>query len=227
MANRKLEMLLNRVEVKETGARRNSGQHMVIATLVWPRPRIAERVSAKTLAFEKNVLDLKKADWISRIVFKELIDGPFGIELGVTERMSDSEVADFFKFLGSSLMKLMGNEAEDMMTSSLTGGLVKIPFQFLSKFISDIGDKGPKIIASGSLCLHTEETWNPPSPKGSGGTRKKNTETKTFKVPLTAPEKIYKVTRTRRHGRMQTRRRTLLKAGEENGVIEFTGKVYG
>ena len=52
MANRTLEMLLNKVEVKETGARRKSGQHMVIATLVWPRPLIAERISAKTLEFE-------------------------------------------------------------------------------------------------------------------------------------------------------------------------------
>ena len=216
MANRTLELMLDKVTVKETGARRKKGQHMVIATLVWPRPLIAERVSAKTLAFEGNVVDLKKSDWITRIVFKERVDGPFGVELGVTERMSDSEIADFFKFLGSSLMKLMGNEAEDMMTSSLTGGLIKIPFQFLSKFISDIGDKGPKIIAGGSICLHAEETW-----------KKKNTETKTFKVPLTAPETIYKVTRTRRHGQMQSRRRTILKAGDDNGIIEFAGKVYG
>jgi len=216
MANRTLEMMLDRVEVKETGARRKDGQHMVIATLVWPRPLIAERVSAKMLGFEGNVVDLKKSDWITRIVFKERVDGPFGIELGVTERMSDSEIADFFKFLGSSLMKLMGNEAEDMMVSSLAGGLVKIPFQFLSKFITDLGDKGPKIIAGGSICLHAEETW-----------KKKNTETKTFKVPLTAPETIYKVTRTRRQGRLQTRKRKLLDAGSENGVLEFTGKVYG
>ena len=216
MANRTLEMLLNKVEMKETGSRRKSGQHMVIATLVWPRPRIAERVSAKTLQFEENVLDLKKSDWITRIVFKELIDGPFGVEMGVTERMSDSEVAEFFKFLGASFMKLMGNEAEDLMTSSLAGGLVKIPFQFLSKFIADIGDKGPKIIGSGSLCLHAEETW-----------KKKNTETKTFKVPLTAPEGIYKTSRTRQHGEVKVRRRLLLKAGAENGMIEFTGKVYG
>ena len=216
MANRTLEMMLDRVEVKETGARRKDGQHMVIATLVWPRPLIAERVSAKTLGFEGNVVDLKKSDWITRIVFKERVDGPFGIELGVTEQMSDSEIADFFRFLGSSLMKLMGSEAEDMMASSLGGGLIKIPFQFLGNFISDLGDKGPKIIARGSICLHAEETW-----------KEENAETKTFQVPLTAPETIYKVTRTRRHGEMQSRRRTILKAGDDNGIIEFTGKVYG
>lgn len=232
MANRRLELMLDRVEVKETGARRKKGRHMVIVTLVWPRPRIAERVSAKTLEFKDNVVDLKKSDWISRIVFKESIDGRFGIELGVTERMSDSEVADFFRFLGSSFMKLMGNGAEDMMASCLGGGLAKIPFQYLSKFISDLGDKGPKIIASGSIVVHSEETWNSSSSRLSRGqnsaaARKKNTETKSFKVPLTAPETIYKVTRTRRHGEMQTRRRTIMKAGEDNGVIEFTGKVYG
>ena len=93
MANRTLEMMLDRVEVKTTGARRKDGRHMVIATLVWPRPLIAERVSAKTLGFEGNVVDLKKSDWITRIVFKERVDGPFGLELGVTEQMSDSEIA--------------------------------------------------------------------------------------------------------------------------------------
>ncbi len=216
MANRRLELMLDKVTVKETGARRKKGRHVVIVTLVWPRPRIAERVSAKTLEFEDNVADLKKSGWIDRIVFKELVDGPFGIELGVTERMSDSEVADFFKFLGSSLVKLIGNEVEDTMGGSLSGGLVKIPFQYLSKFITKIGDKGPKIIASASINVHAEETW-----------KKKNTETKTFKVPLTAPETIYKVIRTRRHGQMQSSRRTILKAGDDNGIIEFTGKVYG
>jgi len=208
--------MLDRVKLKEAGARQKKGRHIVIVTLIWPRPRISERVSAKTLEFENNVIDLKKSDWISRIMFKELIDGPFGIDIEVTEQMSDSEIAEFLRFLGSSLMKLAGNEAEDMMAGSLAGGLVKIPFQYLSKFVSKLGDKGPKIIASGSVVLHSEETW-----------KKKNTETKTFKVPLVAPETITQVTRTRRHGEMQTRRRTIMKAGEENGVIEFTGKVYG
>ena len=156
MANRTLEMLLNKVEVKETGAKRKQGRHMVIATLVWPRPRIAERVYAKTVELEENAVDLKKADWITRIVFKELVDGPFGIELKVTEAMSDSQIADFFRGVGSALMKLTGNEAEDMMASSLAGGLVKMPFQYLSQYISDLGDNGPKIIASGSLCLHAD-----------------------------------------------------------------------
>ena len=213
MGNRAFEVLLDRVEVKETGERK-AGQHMVMASLVWPRPRIAERVAVKTVDLDKGVVDLKKAKWTDRIVFKELIDGPFGLELGVTERVTDSEFAEFLRFMASSVLKVAGGEAEDMMTNAVLGGVVKVPFQFLAKMISDSGKDGPKVIAAGSLDLHSEETW------------KKN-ESKQFKVPLTAPETIYKVTRRRREGTLQTRRRKLIEAGTDNGVIVFTGKVYG
>ncbi len=213
MANRTLEMMLDRVELKETGSRRDEGEHLVIVTLVWPRPLVAERVSAKTLSFVGNVVDLKKSDWIERIIFKERIDGAFGVELGVTERMSDSEIAEFFKVLGSSLMKLVGNEAEDLMASSLAGGLIKVPFQFLSKYIANANDESPNLIASGSVCLHAEDSWQ-------------DSEVMSFKVPLTAPENIYKDPKVRQHGETHPRGRTVLEAGADNGVIEFTGKVY-
>ena len=213
MGNRAFEVLLDRVEVKETGDRK-AGQHLVMASLVWPRPRIAERVAVKTVDIEKGFVDLKKARWTERIVFKELIDGPFGIEFGVTERVTDSQFAEFLRFMSSSVLKVAGGEAEDMMTNAVLGGVVKVPFQFLAKMISDSGKDGPKVIASGSLDLHSEETW------------KKN-EWKQFKIPLTAPETIYKVTRRRREGRLQTRRRKLIEGGTDNGVIVFTGKVYG
>jgi len=213
MAGRVLEVLLDRVEVKETGDRK-AGQHMVMASLVWPRPRIADRAAVKTFDLEKGMIDLKKATWIKRVVFKEVIDGPFGIEFGVTERVTDSQFAEFLRFMSSSVLKVAGGEAEDMVTNAVLGGVVKVPFQFLAKMILDSGKDGPKVIASGSLDLHSEETW------------KKN-ESKQFKVPLTAPETIYKVTRRRREGTFQTRRRKLIEAGADNGVIVFTGKVYG
>ena len=137
MAGRVLEVLLDRVEVKETGDRK-AGQHMVMASLVWPRPRIADREAVKTFALEKGVLDLKKSTWIKRVVFKEVIDGPFGIEFGVTERVTESQFTEFLRFMSSSVLKMAGGEAEDVMTNALLGGVVKVPFQFLAKMISDI-----------------------------------------------------------------------------------------
>ena len=103
--------------------------------------------------------------------------------------------------------------AEDMMASSFDAGLIKVPFKFISKYISDIGDKGPKIIAAGSICLHAEESWE-------------KSDVVSFKVPLTAPENIYKDPKVRQHGETHPKGRAVLKAGDDNGLIEFTGKVY-
>jgi hypothetical protein len=211
MANRTLEMTIDRVELKESGSQK--GQHLVIVTLIWPRPLIFERVNTKTLSFVGNVADLEKSDWIERIVCKERIDGAFGVELAVTERMSDSEIAEFFKVLGSSLMKLAGNEVEDLMESSFAGGLIKAPFLSLSKHITNASNEGPKLIASGSVCLHAKDSWQ-------------DSDIMSFKVPLTAPENIYKDPKVRQHGETHPRGRAVLKAGADNGVIEFTGKVY-
>lgn len=213
MGNRAFEVLLDRVEVKETGGRKD-GRHMVMVSLVWPRPRIAERVSVKTIDIEKGSVDLRKAKWMDRVVFKELINGPFGMKIGVTERVTESQFAEFLRYMASSVLKVAGGEAEDMIVNAVLGGIVEVPFEFLAKMLSKSGKDGPKVIASGSLDLHSEETW------------KKN-ESKQFKVPLTAPETIYKVTRSRREGTFQTRRRKLMEAGTDNGIIVFTGKVYG
>ena len=214
MAGRVLEVLLERVEVRETGARKGSGRHVVLGSLIWPRPRIVERTAAKTVELEDNVADLKKATWADRVVWKEVVEGPFALEFAVTERVTDSQLADLLRSLGSSVLKLAGEEAEDMIASSLAGGVVKVPFRFLSKVIADSGKKGPKVIATGSLDLHSEETWG-------------KSETKKFKMPLTAPDAVYRVTRTRREGRLKTRRRKVLNAGAENGVVVFTGKILG
>lgn len=213
MGNRAFEVLLDRVEVKETGGRKD-GRHMVMVSLVWPRPRIAERVSVKTIDIEKGSVDLRKAKWMDRVVFKELINGPFGMKIGVTERVTESQFAEFLRYMASSVLKVAGGEAEDMIVNAVLGGIVEVPFEFLAKMLSKSGKDGPKVIASGSLDLHSEETW------------KKN-GSKQFKVPLTAPETIYKVTRSRREGTFQTRRRKLMEAGTDNGIIVFTGKVYG
>jgi len=122
-----------------------------------------------------------------------------------------------------------------MIASSLAGGVVKIPFQFLSKVISDSGKDGPKVVATGCLDLHSETMWKPSSPKDSKAAGKSKTKassdesgvTRQLTMPLSAPETIYRVTRTRKEGRLKTRRRKVLDAGAENGVVVFTAKTAG
>jgi len=212
MAGKVLEVLLDRIEVKETGVPRGSGRHMLLGSLIWPRPRIAERAAAKALRFDGKVADLKNASWADRIVWKEVIDGAFAVRFAVTERVTDSQLAGFVRSLGSSILKLAGGEAEDMIASSIGGGLVKLPFQLLSTLVAASGKKGPKVIASGSLDLDSKKTWP------------RNT-TRQFKMPLTAPQALHRVTRTKRDGVLRTRRKKIMDAGAGNGLIAFSTRV--
>jgi hypothetical protein len=231
MAGKSLEILLDRVELRETGIRKGNGRHLVMGTLVWPRPRIAERTAVQTVLLENNAVDLKQAAWADRIVWKEDVEGSFAVKFAVTERIADSRLADFLRAFGSTVLKLTGDEAEDMLAGALAGGMVKAPFLFLSKAIADPGKTGPKVIASGCLDLHSETIWTPlptaapaaaaAKPKASA---KMDAARRQFTLPLTAPEPIYRVTRTRHEGRLTASRHKVLDAGAENGVIVFTAK---
>ena len=62
---------------------------------------------------------------------------PFALRFGITERVSNSQVAGFVRHLGSGVMKLAGNEIEDIIPNPLIGSVVKLPLQYLSKAITD------------------------------------------------------------------------------------------
>lgn len=84
MARRKiLEILLDRVQIEETGGRASrDAQHLLLVTLVWPRARVEECVAVKPISLDQKAADLRKSMWIERILFKELVQGPFGMHVG-------------------------------------------------------------------------------------------------------------------------------------------------
>lgn len=209
-----LELSLERVELNVAGGRKKRGnKHMIIACLTWPRPAIAERISVKTLEFENNTADLSRSDWTTRILFKETVQGTFGLEVSVTEQLSNSQVSEFIGFMASSILKLAGAEAGELAASSLGAGLIKLPFTYLSKLVSASGKKPANMIATGTVDLRADSKW-------------KAGKLVRIEIPLTAPETIYKTVRSRKHGELSTRRRTLLKAGAGNGTAVLRGKLY-
>lgn len=208
MAGTVIEVLLDELEIGTTDGRKGKTRHLVLGSLIWPRPRIAERTAARTVELANNKADLRGLDWADRIMWKEVVDGRFAMEFAVTQRISDSQLAQFLRSLGSSALKLAGEEAEDLISAAPLGGVVKVPFKFLSQVIADSGKKGPKIIAAGSLDMHSKETW-------------RNAKERRFLMPLTAPESVYRTVKTRTAGRPKTTRRKILDAGAENGKIIF------
>lgn len=208
------ELLLERVQIDVVGGRKTRGsKHVLSASLTWPRPAIAERFAVKTLDFENNTADLSKSDWTARILFKETVQGPFGLEVSVTEPLSTGQAGEFLKFMGLSILKLARAGAGDLAASPIGSGLIKLPFEYLGKIASSSDKKPPRLIGAGKVDLSADDKW-------------KAGKLVRIEIPLTAPETIYKTVRSRKHGELSARRRTLLKAGQPNGTAVLSARLY-
>jgi len=210
-----VEICLEEVRVKIGGTRRRrkAGPHLVLASLIWPRPMIAEKEAARTVRLENNRADLTDAEWAERILFKEVVQGPFGLKLGVTEPIPDDVLGRFLSGMGSLLFKLAGTEADDLTETSLGGGLVGLPFKYLSRVVGGSGKNTARVIAAGSAALGPAEEWRDGEPR-------------MIEIPLTAPDALYRTIRSRRHGETSTRRRKLIAAGAPNGTVVVSVRVY-
>ena len=208
-----IEVLLDRVEVAERGGdRRRKTRHLVLAALVWPRPTIAERTAMKNLEFNAGGVDLGDKDWTDRVLFKETVQGPFGIKIDVSDVVTDSQVAEFLRVMASSVLKLAGDEIAGLAAAPFVAGLVKVPFRHGSKLITASGKKTTRVIAEGQVDI--------------GATQVAEGRESVIKVPLVAPVRIDRVTRTTTRGSVRTRRRTLLKKGEPNGRVILRVRRY-
>ena len=214
MSTRKvLELFLDRVEMDNCVSTGNcSGQHVLMASLIWPRPAISERNSLKTFEMPERGTDIKEEDWLNRILFKEVVEGTFGIKVFVTEELSESRLSEFLSFAGSAVLKLAGNEAGDMFSGAMSGGVAEMPFNFLSKLVKDSDDMPADLLGAGSVTVKVS---------GSSKVAKKMT----LEIPLTVPHTVYRSGRKSGHGKVTTRRRAILKKGESNGRLFLTAKI--
>ena len=211
MSKRKvLEVLLDAVELREQGeGRRCVGHHVVIARLVWPRPGIAEKVSMITVEIDGGSADLSAADWVDRILLKEVVEGTVGIEIAVSRKLAQGKVNDFAASMGASILKAGGRATEEI---GLT--FARVPFEYIAKQLAGLKKSKPGIIGSGKREL-------------SEAGMLKQDKTISIEIPLLTPQAITRIEQTRRRGELSTRRRTLLKAGESNGVARLSATLYG
>ena len=209
-----LELTLEELALEVTGAKESkSTVHVVTVGLIWPRPAISQKVAVKVLDLTGKTCSLARKPWVERILFKETIQGPFGVELTVSAPVSDSQVMDFMRFAGSAMFKMAASEAGDMLAGSLAAGLTRIPLRYLSKEISGSGKKQPRTIANGSIDLHAEDIV-------------RHGRKSPVKLRLRAEEPFYSVARTKKHGKTSVKRKKLLDAGQPNGEVVLGARVY-
>ncbi|MFO7871869.1 MAG: hypothetical protein R6V03_10625 [Kiritimatiellia bacterium] len=208
-----LEVTLTRVALENIPGSEKSGYRVLTACLVWPRPAIAGKTAVKTVCFENGKADLTDFPWTEQIVFKETVQGPFGLEVGLSDMLSNAEAEKFIAFLGSAAWKVVGGAAGDITGSAIGSGLVSAPFKYLSGLAKGIYKAEPRSFGTGALDLRADKTWKP------GKIRRR-------KIELTAPSAIYRMRRQRQSGRLVSRRRKIMEKGKICGEVELGLRLY-
>ncbi len=179
---------------------------LVTVTLVWPRPLVAERVAARSFRFQPPGLDLSGRDWSERILFKENVEGPFGLVVQISGSLTAREYKRVAAALGGGLLRAVGSEAAGVAIGPGLTSLARFPFTFLAGELSSAGN-APDVMAAGRITLEP----------GTNGL---------VEVPLEITEDIVRLHRIRRAGRTQTRRETTHRQGDPAGVVQLNAVYY-
>ena len=209
-----LEVTLEKVKIGVTSRRYtkgSTGQHLVAATMVYPRPMIAERTSLKTVSLPDGSADLREDGWAQKVLFKEVVQGPFAIRVDVSEELSDSEIGRFVETLSETFARVAMREGAENAVGAWTAGLIKVPMDYLGKAMS--AKNAPCSVGTGEIDVTIDSGWK----EGSSGK---------IRVPLGLERDLYRLHRSRSGGEMTTKRKKLLSAGEENGWVELSLKTY-
>jgi hypothetical protein len=146
-----LEIVLLGLEIPSLRGK-NHSTHILQSTLIWPRCGIAQKNCEKQLELEGGKLDLKNAGWCRQILFKEVVESLFGLEMKLTASLSQSELASFGRFIAGRVLDIGADEVEDRIPG---GELASLPLVYFSKSL--LKSKPPEVIVSGFLDLSAEQ----------------------------------------------------------------------
>lgn len=181
-------------------------ERLVTATLLWPRPLIAERNAARTFTFSPEGLDLHERDWTDRILFKETVEGPFGLVLQVTEGLTAAQVGKLAAAFGAAMLRTAGTELGRLAADPWSAALIRFPLQHLAGELGWVG-KAPAVVAAGAVTLRPGHATP-------------------IDLPLSVPADITRVRRSGPPGRVRTRREIRHRANAPAGTARVDASYY-
>ena len=133
---------------------------LLTVDLVCPRASIAKKTAAKEVKFQKAKADLRGQGWTERVMFREDVDGHFGIAAQLSEVLDDEW---FEKFLRATA-KIALKEFRGLMQKYTVGidDIASAPIDALAQMEGTY--PGPKAVAQGVLDV-TEDVL--PEPGGA------------------------------------------------------------
>ena len=213
MKRRILELLLDNIHVPKRGrAGAGDSRHVLRVSLIWPRMAIAHKTAVSAVTLRDGVHRPPAASWTQRALFKEAVEGPFGIRVEVSEAMTDTQWAEAVARLGSAVWTMAGGQLGDFAAGPLAALLWKAPFDALARTSTAAAKNEPPVVAAGTLDVRCDD-WTA-------------LQEERLSLALAAPDDVTRVRRRRVGGKYQARRTTLIQRGEPNGEAELIARVY-
>ncbi len=208
-----LELLLEHVSVPHRGHPvPGESRHVLSVALVWPRMAIAHKTATRAVTFTDGVYRPDADSWTQRILFKEAVEGPFGIRVEVSEAMTATQWSEALARLGSAAWTLAGTHVLDLVEGPATSILWKAPFDALARTATAAVKNDPRPVAVAFMDLQCEK-W--------AADREQR-----LSLAMTAPDDLVRVTRKRVAGKWQSRRSVAVRANQANGEAVLLARVY-
>ena len=120
---------------------------LITVDMICPRSSIAKKTAAKEVAFRKAKADLKGEGWTQRVMFREDVEGHFGLAVQLSEILDDEW---FEKFLRATV-KIALKEFRDLAKTYTVGisDIASAPIDALAQLEGTY--PGPKTVAQGVL----------------------------------------------------------------------------
>ena len=177
--------------------------------LVYPRLTLAQKTSSKTLTLDgATVVKPAFKSWTDRILFKEPVQGTFGIEFSLSDKLSEKELENAVSSTGATLLRLLGDAFADSIGVKGLNGFMELPLDGLAKVLSG-KTYSAKTAAQGVIDI-----------EGSDYSSLKSGEEKTLTFPIVSTRDI--VDEKHRSTKSQSDRvvrKTTLKADATLGTV--------
>ena len=146
-----LEICLEKLELPGRAVLRESA-HVLNATLIWPRIGIAKRSWECEVRLKKGLCDKSAAPWHEKILFREITEGHFALQLDLTVSLTRIQLRTWRRQLMGYVTKAAGELADDV---GFAGELAEAPLKVASKEF--LAKKEPELYATGAVDLNAAD----------------------------------------------------------------------
>lgn len=154
-AKKDLEILVESITL-DPGVFSGKSRRIADFKIVCPRLSIAQKTSSKVLSVaDGKVVKPEWTTWTDRILFKESVQGTFGLELSFSERVSEKDLENAVSSSASTLVKLFGDLAANALGIRALNAFAELPANGLSKLLSG-SSYSTKTIATGAADIPGE-----------------------------------------------------------------------